>query len=614
MTHSIRWRIGLPYVILILLSMAGLGITAYRLAHSAYVADLQAHLTSQAHLIGDALRASLGADTGGESLDPAARYYARLLDSRVTIIGADGTVVGESHEDRTQMDNHLGRPEVQQALATGQGSSIRYSRTAGYDTMYAAVAVRGADGRLTGFVRVALPLRQVEADAARLRHTVLVATLLASLGATLLAVLIADRTTRPARWLTAVVRRLADGDLSARLFLTDRDEIGVLATAVNQMAERFQETVTSLGDERARLATILDHMADGVLIVDERGRVRLINPAASRLLGISREAPADGSLAELARDHRLIRLWQQCRSRQQEQSETVEMDRRGPFLHVIATPLRGAGSGTCLIILQDLTRVRRLESVRRDFISNVSHELRTPLASLKAVADTLRDGALEDPAEAQRFLDRMDIEIDMLSQMVQELLDLSRIESGRTQPRLVEVAAAELILPPVERLRPQADRAGLTLQARVPADLPFVQADPDQIRRAITNLVHNALKFTPPGGRVEVSASALDTRGQHLLPPEAPALQADALAPGLWVVITVEDTGVGIPSDDLPRIFERFYKADRARSGGGTGLGLAIVKHIVHAHGGHIWAHSVEGQGSTFYVVLRAVEPPLTNH
>jgi two-component system phosphate regulon sensor histidine kinase PhoR len=235
--------------------------------------------------------------------------------------------------------------------------------------------------------------------------------------------------------------------------------------------------------------------------------------------------------------------------------------------------------------------------VRRDFISNISHELRTPLASLKALVDTLRDGALDDPPAAQRFLDRIETEVDAMTQMVQELLELSRIESGRVPLRLVPTPVADVVTPPLERLHPQAERAGLSLTVDLPSDLPPVLADAERVRQVVTNLLHNAIKFTRPGGSVTLRAYTLEDEG--LLPKVDRHRSA--------VIIEVADTGVGIPADDLPRIFERFYKADRARSGGGTGLGLAIAKHIVQGHGGRIWAESIEGQGSTFYFSLLAV-------
>jgi two-component system phosphate regulon sensor histidine kinase PhoR len=254
----------------------------------------------------------------------------------------------------------------------------------------------------------------------------------------------------------------------------------------------------------------------------------------------------------------------------------------GRFLRVTVTPLHKADPLDRVVILQDLTQIRRLDTVRRDFISNISHELRTPLASLKALADTLHDGALEDPPAARRFLDRMEVEVDALTQMVQELLELSRIESGQVPFEIAPVFVADVVNPPLERLRPQAERAELQLDVDLPSDLPRILADAERMQQVVTNLVHNAIKFTPPGGGVAVSATVDQDE----------------------VIISVRDTGVGIPADDLPRIFERFYKADRARSGGGTGLGLSIAKHIVLAHGGRIWAESVETRGSIFYVAL----------
>jgi two-component system phosphate regulon sensor histidine kinase PhoR len=258
-------------------------------------------------------------------------------------------------------------------------------------------------------------------------------------------------------------------------------------------------------------------------------------------------------------------------------------------MRVVVTPfLRRAGRGY-LVILQDLTQVRRLQTVRQDFISNVSHELRTPLASLRALAETLRDSALDDPPAAERFLDRMEIEVDALTQMVEELLELSRIESGQVPLRLNPVLPHAAICPAVDRLRAQAERGQLTLTVDVSRDLPLVLVDASRIHQVVTNIVHNAIKFTPADGTVTVSAFA------------------DATT----VTVAVADTGSGIAPNNLSRIFERFFKTDRSRAVGGTGLGLAIAKHIVQAHGGHIWAVSQEGKGSTFYFTMPRAEPEI---
>jgi two-component system phosphate regulon sensor histidine kinase PhoR len=588
MFRNLRWRIAVPYVLLVLVVMAALALYLSNLVHDSYLADLEDQLTGEARLMGDALAPQLVPSGQATDLDALARRWAGLLNARVTLIAADGTVLGESLEDRTQLDNHLQRPEVQQALFSGQGSSIRFSRTAGYDMLYVAIRIKSGD-QLVGFARVALSLEQIQAHVTRLRLAVLVATLLGTLLAVVVAILVAERTARPVRQLTEVAGRLAAGDLQARLFPSTRDEVGRLTLTFNDMAGHLQEEMTALDQERSRLGAVLEHMADGALITDGDGGVRLANPAATRLLGIAGDV-LGRSFAQVVGHHQLIELWERCRESGEEQVESFELSRQGLFLQVIVTLLPAAEATGYLVILQDLTRVRRLEKVRQDFVSNVSHEIRTPLASLRALVDTLRDGALDDPLAAQRFLDRMEVEVDALTQMAQELLELSRIESGQVPLRLQSVAVSEVVVPPVERLRAQAERAGLTLAVNVPPDLPAVLADTERAQQVVTNLVHNAIKFTPAGGQVTVSTEVA----------------------GEEVVIAVRDTGVGISAADLPRIFERFYKADRARSGGGTGLGLAIAKHIVQGHGGRIWAESVEGRGSTFYFSLPAVQQTLT--
>jgi two-component system phosphate regulon sensor histidine kinase PhoR len=606
MFGPIRWRIAIPYVILILLATATLTLYFSDFMRQAHLADLRTQLTAEARLVGDAIQPLLAEGDTIETIHPLAKRWGELLEARVTIIRADGVVLGDSYEDPAVMENHLGRPEVQQALATGFGISTRYSRTVGYDMMYAAIPVE-ANGQVVGIARISLPLIQIEANVARLRNTIVVASIITALLAGLLALFIAERIARPVRQLTEVVQRMTGGDLSARLLPIPHGEVGVLTQAFNQMAARLQGTITTLVEERSRLTAVLDNMADGVVITDSEGRVRLINPAAARLLSTDEEAALGRPFAQVARDHRLIGLRQQCCELNEEQFASVEVGRQGPFLQAIATPLRDAGPQASLVILQDLTRVRRLETVRRDFISNISHELRTPLASLQALVDTLRDGALDDPPAAQRFLDRMETEVEALTQMVQELLELSRIESGQAPIRLVSTPVADVVFPPVERLRPQAERAGLSITIDLPPDLPPVLADAERVQQVITNIVHNAIKFTPSGGQVQVSGSGLQVSSDGHIQPETLNLEPEAISPGEWVLIAVEDTGIGIPADDLPRIFERFYKADRARSGGGTGLGLSIAKHIVQAHGGRIWVESVEGKGSTFYVALPAL-------
>ena len=584
---SIRWRIAVPYVLLILVSMLGLSAYLSNQIRNARLDELETQLLADARLMADGISIMLREQPDAETLDALAKHWSDLLGERVTILGSDGTVLGESHEDRAAMDNHLSRPEVQEALKTGAGSSIRFSDTVGYDMLYTAFPVRDEGGGAPlGIVRVALALSEIESEVGQLRRIVSTATIITLLIAVLLAITIAERTARPVRRLTRVAERMAEGDLDARLVPTSRDEVGQLTLTFNHMAEELREKVSILAQERGRLAAVLENMADGVLITDDSGQVQLINPAAAWLLSVNEASALGYSFAQVVRHHQLVELWERCSEKGDEQVEAVEFTRYGLYLQVIVTPFQEADSRGYLVILQDLTRIRRLETVRRDFISNVSHELRTPLAGLKALVDTLRGGAMEDPPAAERFLERMDSEVDTLTQTVQELLELSRVESGQAPLRLVPTQVTDVLIMPIERLRPQAERAELEITVVVPPLTPLVLADAERVQQVVTNLVHNAIKFTPPGGTITV---AVEPAGNE-------------------IVFSVSDTGVGIAPDDLPRIFERFYKADRARSGGGTGLGLAIARHVVQGHGGRIRVESVEGEGTTFFFTLPSAD------
>ena len=355
-------------------------------------------------------------------------------------------------------------------------------------------------------------------------------------------------------------------------------ELESLSSVITSLIASFNTQHAATDAERARLAAVLDQMTDGVLIADSQGLIQFANPAAGRLFQTSN--PTHRSITEVIRNHQLVEAWRRCQQTGQMQSESVELPTRHQFLQLVVIPDSHA-SGS-LLLVQDLTRLRRLETVRRDFVSNLSHELRTPLASLKALAETLQEGALDDPPAARQFIDQIQIEVDALTQMVNELLELSKIESGRFTLDLAPVVACDLIESASKRMQLQAERAGLNLRVECRTDLPKVQIDSQRLEQVLVNLIHNAVKFTRAGGEI--------------------VLLADAV--GGSVRFGVCDTGIGIPEDEVSRIFERFYRVDKSRSGGGTGLGLSIAKHIVEAHKGKIWAESREGEGSTFYFTI----------
>ena len=367
-------------------------------------------------------------------------------------------------------------------------------------------------------------------------------------------------------------------------FPTDVNRIENLSNAIASLQTAFNLQLSTLNSENARLSTVLEQLTDGVIIVDANGLIQFANPAAQKLFEIS-NAPGH-SVIEVVRNHQLVDAWRRCQQTNEMQSESVELPARHQFLQIIAIPDTHA-SGS-LLLVQDLTRVRRLETVRRDFISNVSHELRTPLASLKALTETLQSGALADPDAGPRFLGRISTEVDALTQMAQELLDLSRIESGQVELILAPLAPKSLVTSAADRMRMQAERAGLKLSIKCEEGLPNIRADKSRLEQVLVNLIHNAVKFTKPGGEISVETE----------PANGGTLYGDGIR------FAVRDSGVGIPAQSLSRIFERFYRVDKSRTGSGTGLGLSISKHIIEAHSGKIWAESNEGRGSVFYFVI----------
>lgn len=331
--------------------------------------------------------------------------------------------------------------------------------------------------------------------------------------------------------------------------------------------------------EKAVFSSILRNMNDGILVVDQKGNVTLINQTACKIFDVTQEEALGQSLVEVIRHYKINELFEKTSAEHSPQVTSFETAPDKTYIRCIATPLDQETHGNILFLMQDLTRIRQLEIVRRDFVSNVSHELRTPLTSLKLITETLQDDLVQNPEEAKQFLNHMSAEVDNLTQIVEELLELSRIESGKVPLEKRWVQPGELITSACDRMILQAERAGLKCSRHISENLPEIYVDRSRLERVLVNLLHNAIKFTPPGGQIELSVWQKDNE----------------------VIFSVKDSGIGISPKDLSRIFERFYKSDRSRSERGTGLGLSISKHLVEAHGGKIWAESRVDQGSTFF-------------
>ena len=641
--RSIRWRIAVPLAILTAAILAGLYFFSLSQFRQYYLDQLRERLTANTLLLSSdgGLIAGLAESrwqAGDTELVSLVNDWSAQLDARVTVMQADGMVLADSRVDPLSMGNQADQPEVRAALTDAVGYTIRVNQALGSEMIYASAAVasrpdQSASGDSSqseatlGVLRVSVPRSDVFAVLSPLRRVLLLAMILALAAGAAISFLLAEDTARPFRHLIEVAARLAQGELGARIEPQGSEEAGQLARIFNRMRDRLEAQVTSLTRERERLTSVLNNLVDGVFILDSEGRVRRCNLVAARMVGIetqisrspsetegqgevrgeweSNEEVANPShfmhsrtpvshlsteslrgqpLAQIVRDHRIVETWQACRDDSKQTENIFQWGHR--TMRVIALPFVAGGSGGYMVLLQDMTELHRLERVRRDFVSNISHELRTPLASLRALTETLRDGALDDPAAAPRFLDSIETEVDALAQMVQELLELSRIESGQVPFRFLPVPVSDTVLTPVERMQPLAARGNIELIVDLPPRLPRVYADAERIHQVITNLVHNALKFSSAGGSVTISASD-ELRDQR-------------------VTVSVIDSGIGVPAEDRDRIFERFYKTDRARAGGGTGLGLAIAKHIIQAHGGQIWVDSIENRGSTFSFTLSA--------
>ena len=578
---NVRWRAAFTYALLILLLMIGLSLYLSMVINQWYLARVDATAVQQTQRFAQNPALAASWPQGAFNLQRRLQEWTLLTGVHATVIAEDGVVLADSHTSVASVERLGDLPEVQAALATGLGRSNRYDAVLERQALVIVVPVYAADQRL-GLLRVAYPLPSTQTNLTQLRSTLLPPLLLVALVLSGLLIFQAERTSSTLRRLTQAAERITKGDLGARTLSLSGGEIGQFVRAFNRMAEKLQTQIAKRAKEKDRLHTVLHVMTDGVLIVNRHGRVRLLNPAAAQILKTTQERALKRSFVQAVRDHRIVEVFLRCQQSGRNETAVLELDRER-FLQMVVTPfLRGDDRGY-LIVIQDLTRLHQLQTVRQDFISNVSHELRTPIASLRALVETLSDGALEDSVAAHRFLRHMEVEVDALSQMVQELLDLARIEAGKAPLQLTATPTLNLLRHATERLQAQATRAQLTLRIEGATELPFVYVDGNRVEQVLTNLIHNAIKFTPTGGEIRVSATTSDTQ---------------------TLTVKVADTGVGIAPEDLPRVFERFYKADRARSGGGTGLGLAIAKHIIQAHGGRIWVESRLGKGSTFCFTL----------
>ena len=567
-------KVFLTYLAILAPAMAGFAFLAARAVRGRVLEEVAIRLDSELEVLGSAI----GAGLSPADLQKVIRDLGRKGEVRFTVIDADGRVLADSQADAGEMGNQNDRLEVRQARRAGRGCQIHYSEALRLEMMYFARPLK--DEKREGIVlRCALPLREVDRELRALYAALATIFLVLAAAGMGVAWFLARWISAPLREIRRAAEVIAAGDFARRVPLASRDEIGGVAAALNRMAEELSSRLDRLREERSRLEAVLAGMREGVVAVDRWGGILHVNRAARDLLGLSGEVTglrAGEVLRFPALEEALRRVLEGG-----DPAKVVLED--GPrALEIVVDPV--AGGRGAVLVARDVTEERRYDRLRKEFVANVSHELRTPLTLIRGYVETLREGALEDRERAAGFLETIEKNVRRLGAVVEDLLELSRLESGEPLLKLRPVRPRALLEKVREDFRPLAEKKRQTLSVVSDPDLPPFQADPDFLERALRNLVDNAVKYVQEGGAITLGAGAEEGR----------------------VVFKVIDNGPGIPRADLPRIFERFYRVDKSRSRelGGTGLGLAIVKHIAQLHGGDVAVESEPGSGCVFTIRL----------
>lgn len=569
-----------------------------------YISNLRDGLIIQARLIADRIP---GSDT--HDLDQFCRDYKEKTGARVTIVDSDGKVLGDSDEPSGKMENHLDRPEIKEADLSDMGTTIRYSRTLQKNLFYLAIAFESDSDRK--FLRLSMPLQDIEKAMNSIRMRIVTATLAVSFLAILLGLIQARRITRSVEEITAFSKEAAAGHFSKRLFLREKGELGELGKNISEMAHELHEKLKLSEEGKQKIEAILRNMSDGLILSDMKGTILLSNEAVSRLFNVASSIEGKTIMETLRKAELMDMIDKVAVSRERVSREIEVTHPKDLYLMVTAAPFyayrkEGELSGI-ILTFHDITRLRRLEEIRKDFVANVSHEIKTPITAIKGFTETLLDGAIDDRENAHKFLETIKINSERLNSLVTDLLTLSGIELGDIVIQQHVVNPEEVIDTVFTILAEKSQSKRLYLRKDVAPEIRELKADRDRLIQILLNLVDNGIKFTEQGG-VTIKVRSEKVKAKNADETEAVS-SASNLQPSASIIVSVEDTGIGIPKKHLTRLGERFYRVDRARSRelGGTGLGLAIVKHLVKVHGWEMEIESTEGQGTT----VRILCPPV---
>ena len=587
MKHVLFRRVLIAYLLITTLLLFSLEFYLSGSIKNNYLSNLRKSILIQAHLIAGQIPSSFEGN-----LDDFCKRYKETTGARVTIIDSTGLVLGDSDEPSENMENHLNRPEIRDAEISDIGSSIRYSKTVRRNLFYLAITFHNNQDKK--FLRLSIPLHDIESAMNAIRLKIIAASLAVSFVVVVFGLLQARRITRAIEEIAGFSKEVAAGNFRKRLFLKEKDELGDLGESINNMAHELHERLKQSEEEKQKIEAILRNMSDGLILSDIKGRILLSNEAVLKLFGVTSGIEGK-TVMEALRKAELSEVIEQVVEGKERISREIEVAYpKELYLMLTASPFyshkRDEELSGIVLTFHDITRLRKLEEMRKDFVANVSHEIKTPITAIKGFAETLLEGALEDKDNSLKFLETIRNNSERLNSLVNDLLTLSGIELGDVKIEKDAVNIDEIIDTVFTTLEDKAGAKKLYLKKLVSPEIQRVEADRDRLIQILLNLVDNGIKFTEAGG-VTVKATnkklSVESVGEE------------------YIEISVEDTGTGIPKKHLARLGERFYRVDRARSRelGGTGLGLAIVKHLVKAHGWKMEIESAEGRGTTVNIL-----------
>ena len=571
MKKNLFYKIFFSYLVIISLSFLFLDLFLREEVEKNLTSQIETEMMSYAKIIDLSPREKITEQIG---------EMANISNCRVTLIDARGKVFADSEKDVTQMENHSNRPEVQEARLKGSGKSVRSSSSLNIDMLYVAVTIRNGE-KINGYVRLARPLHDVQKVIQKMYESILGASAIAVIVSLLIALFISYRLAEPIRAMERFTEKLRQGEPVGAILLNTADETKKLADNINFLVEELKDKIRIANEEKSKLMTALTSMTEGVLIINAQGLIEFVSPVLGDMLSVRYEDVFGKTLMEAFRSAELQKILTEFKRTGENITREITLDMaEAVILNVSVSAVHGyPQEDKTMIVFHDVTRLKKLEKVKEDFVANVTHEIRTPLTAIIGYLETIKNGAIGNIDETKKFVDIILNQAERLNRLVEDLLTLSHIELKELKFNFENVSINAAITNVISLVEAKAKEKKITIHNNVRENFPMIRADKDKLTQIFVNILDNAVKFTPESGRITIVAK-----------------EADACA-----AVSISDTGIGVPRDELQRLGERFYRVDRSRSRdlGGTGLGLSIVKHLMIAHGGRMEIESELGRGTT---------------